>query len=424
MAEGFRGFRPYLALDGGVNDGLRTGAAASASSASAVNASTAVNAGAALAQSFASGAVPLSQTDAFVTYRFYIAVQGMGAFVGASSSGATVTGALAQTIVRTGAAFAGATATARNAAAGGEAAWRGLRTWFSLEGSTPAAPWGAASSGAFVTGAGVYSVAGDYATPPRSVFEIPPPADFKPPGVTLDYGLPTSLRAAVAVLGEIAGYSSASADRRLAWSFTAASSAAAGVSGQQRAVVIFAAAATGGARVTGVAVGVSSIVESGAAAAGADVAGQDRSLSPGAALGTATAGSNAEAVGAAAFAQAGAAASGSSAYAVDVSGYPLAAPAAVSSSGADVAGEAVAEVVRTAAISAFSDLAAAQSVLAIAIASATSMATVRGVNAALGSILLGRGRRRVGSSNVSTAKPRVGSVLLGGGKSRIGSTDP
>ena len=410
MAEGFRGLRPFLAADGnlpevftlgasssassvsGVGTISNAGAVASASSATAVKVVSTVCSGASSSGAEAAGVRPTAANEGFVSYRPWFGVSGMGGYVGWAAAGAEVTGATAQEIVRVGEAFAGAEVTGRNASIGGQEAFFTYRPWFGLQGSTVPVPGGASWSAASVTGDGVTSVMGDYATPLRTVFALPPPVEFKPPGTTLDYGLPTSLRPAGSTYAELLASSTVSGQRRAAYSFVVGSSGASAVTGQLRAVVAFAGEASAGARVTGAAVGVITLVETGAASAGADVAGQDRSLSPGAALGIAEATSNAQAEGFAEFTQSGAAGGVASVHAVDVSGYPMAAPAGSSSAAADVAGEAVATIVAVAASECAAAVAAVQATFVIAEAAVSSLAHVTAVNLSVTTVVPGGGR--------------------------------
>lgn len=315
----------------------------------------------------------------FSPWRVLGLVTGMGMFDGASYSRAQVTGAPDTRTVQTSASTGGALVTGVNVSsiAGGDGGFVGLFPFVgAVQGSTAVLPWMAGWSQAQVTGEGVYSVLGDYATPSRSVFDLPPPYDFKPPGLTLDYGLPTSLRAAGAVQGDATAYSSATGQLALAIVKAAEAAAASAATGQLRAVVVNAGEIAAGARVTGVAVGRVITVETGASASASTATAVDRSLAPGVGLGIAGAYSASAGEGLAENAQLGAASSSASTSGVDASGYPLAAPRASSGSYASVSGEAVAIIVKTAQAEANAVIAAVQATLVIAEAAAYAHAMV------------------------------------------------
>jgi hypothetical protein len=426
MAEGFVGRLPLIGVSGeipkpnaaaasassvtGQGTNSRTGAALSLSSAFAPYTSTAVVNGVSSSQSSVTAVIYAVANEGFVGFRNFISVQAMPAYAGAAYSFAGVSGAMAQVIVRTGSAIAGAAVTGRNASIGGQEGWSGLRQFISVQGSTSPVPWGQSSSVASISGEGVYSVLGDYATPPRSVFDLPPPADFKPPGLTLDYGAPTSLRLPGTTYAELLATSSVSGQLRSVIITTASSQSQSVVSGEARQAIAASGAVTAGAQVTGAPLGVIALTGIGSATSLLAVTGQDRSLSPGAGLGTATATSTVTATGPSSFVQPAAAVSQSSVSAVDASGYPLAAPAGNALAGAVVSGEAVAGVIRTAEAHCAAAIAGVQATLAIAEASISSLADVTGSYGSFTTVVAAgrwpRDARTIGTTRAGTAPMR------------------
>lgn len=341
-------------------------------------------------------------------------VNSMGVYIGASESRSSVSALSATVNVQTGHAFAVSAAAGQNSSLStvGGAGFYGIWPLAGvIHGSLEPLPVGASIGRSEVTGEGVYSVMGDYATPPRSVFDIPPPADFKIPGLYLEYGLPTSLRAPGAVQGEATGASSATGERRLTVVVTGEAAAEARAAGQVRAEVVVTGEVDSGARVTGVAVGVQSTVGIGSATAAAQVEGQDRSLPPGAGLGLASASSAVAGEGLSANAQSGAVLGRAIAQAVDASSYPRAFTASARG-GSEVAGEAVATIIRTAQAEAHAVIAGVQATLAIAEAAAFSSATVTGALSQLSTVSPGgawprdpRGRNPRRPTATNTRRP-------------------
>jgi hypothetical protein len=431
-AAGFRHYLPLLTVAAGATESavVGTGAAfgttavsgvgiagrvASASAAASVTGAAAaavVRSGAASAQAAVTAANPIVSNEAFVGLRPWLgAVTGMAPYLGAAAAGAVVTGDRRLALVGTGQAVAGAVVTGRNASLGNDAqGFLAGRPWFGVQGSTTPLPAGLSYGVASVSGEGVSSLLGDYATPPRSVFDVPPPRDFLPPGVTLDYGQPLSLRPASALSGEAAAYSFVAGQLRVTLVRTSEPAALAAVTGQARAAVVAAGAAAGGAQVSAVALGISSNTGVGASSGGAQVTGQDRSLSPGAALGhSATAAVVSGELRVAAVQSPGLAAQ-SAASAVDASGYPLAAPAGSASAAASVSGEPIVTIVATAAAEGRAAAAALQATLVIAQAAVSSMAAVSGRDAAVTTVVPGGRWPRPRPRHSDSGRPGTGNT--------------
>jgi hypothetical protein len=426
MAEGFVGLLPLIGISGdipkpnaaaasassvtGQGTTSRTGAALSLSNAQAPYTSTAIVGGVSSSKSSVTAVIYAVANESFVGLRPFMAVQAMSAWSGTAYSFAGVSGAMAQVIVRSGTASAGALVTGRNASLGGQEAWTSFRPFFALQGSTAPVPWGLSTSTASVSGEGVYSILGDYATPPRAVFDIPPPADFKPPGLTLDYGLATPLRLPGTTYAEITAGAAVSGQLRAVVIATAGSQSQSVVSGDARQAVAASGAATAGALVTGAPLGVIALTGTGSATSLLAVTGQDRSLSPGAGLGIATATSSVTATGPSSFVQPAAAVSQSNVQAVDASGYPLAAPAGNALAGAMASGEAVAGIIRTAEAHCAAAIAGMQATLAVAEAAVSSLADVTGSYGSFTTVVAAgrwpRDARTIGTTRAGTAPMR------------------
>ena len=319
-------------------------------------------------------------------------VNSMGVYQSALVSASTVTGEAKAVIVKAAEASTQSTVTGQDAS--NASGFVGLFPFFGLQGSTPSVPWGGAYSVAAVTGEAL--LVGEMPVTLRVVFDIPPPADFKQPGLFLEYGLPTSLRAAGVASGDVSSVAYVTGDGRAVIVKTPEAAGTSQAAGQLRSAWVGTGEAASASRVTGVALGIITTTGTGASSGGATVEGVDRSLSPGAGLGHSTSASAIEGERRATNAQSGAAAARSEAGAVNVSGYPQSFTAS-SSSGGTVSGEAVATIIRTAQAEANAVLAGVQATIAIAEAAAMSYASVQGVTAALASVFPGgawpRGKR-------------------------------
>lgn len=349
---------------------------------------------------------------------FLGAVQGMVLFDGSISSSADVTGQARATSVRTAAAAAGAQVTGVDASSTpGNAGFVGLLPFQALQASTEVLPWGVGWSQASVTGQGVFSVLGDYVTPARCIWDIPPGALFKPPGVTLDYGVPVSIRLAAAQLGNIASVAAVTGAYAPGIARSGVAASVAAVNGQQRTTVVFSGAAASEAAVRGQAIGTSSAVELGSASSKADVTAVDRSLTQGVELGIAAAYSSVEGERRAEAVFSGAVASAAVVTAVDASSYPLAGVTGSTSTAASVTGEAVATIIRNAQAESRAVLSAVSASIAVAEAAAESMAHVSGYDAALalvtegvGDVIGRRSARGIGSNIGRSAGKRTGKI--------------
>lgn len=346
-------------------------------------------------------------------------VSGLPAFVGQLSSAAAVSGERKAVNVQTAALSSGAQVTAVDSSAGtGSPAFTGLFMWpAALQGSTTVLPWGAAAGYATVTGEGVFSVLGDYATPPRSVWELPPPKDFRTPGLEPIGGITVVLRDSAAQSGDVTGYSSLTGDRRAVIVKAPELSAGAAVTGQLRAVVVATAELVSVAQVTGVAVGVVSEVRSGALAGYSNVSGVDRSLAAGVRLGIVASYSSVSGEKASSFTQAAALNGAAALTGVNASSYPLAAPPGVISSYASVTGEGIATIIATAELEAHAVIAAVATVIALGEAAIGSYSNLSVREATLDDSAMTRSRigragaggaGRIGGSVAVDIRPGIG----------------
>lgn len=407
MADGFVGLLPLVSAPQGDESSV-PGAAQSSSEVTGQARATGLGVGSAESWSY----VASDQGAGWVgLWPALGLVNGFGAFTGSAEADSSATGERKAKTVQTGESFSASRVTGYNASLNqGDSGFAGLFPLVAaLQGSTEVLPWGGAASYSQVEGVGVYSVMGDYATPSRSVFDLPPPADFKIPGLHLEYGIPTSLRAPGTISAEISGVSYVTGDLVVAIAATGEAGSASRATGQLRAVVVTTGEASSSSQVTGYAVGRISVSASGSASSASYAAGADGSLAEGVRLGTATADSAAAGEGLSESPQSGYIVSRSSATAVNASVYPLPGARGSASSASSAAGEAVAEIVRTASAASSSALAAVRTVLVLAEAAAFASAYVSGTAELLVTVSPG-GRWPRNPRDKSTTRPLSGNT--------------